>query len=394
MKLKHLRLPPAPAKLPGSEGIAFYIKDESPLGPEYAARTCTRCGACLQRCPSFKALKSELYSPRGRAQLLKFIFERKLNLKKDKTDILNTSASCLMCGACSEACPAQTPVADLALLANHALLGKRKSKASAAGNFLSKACAARGIKRAAKSQPLLNKEILFLPSIIGSGLIKNPLRIINNAGFKAKINLKAAELDEAYFKADIPKIRAILSALPLKEKTEPASIVTDSIELYAILKKAALFGKDFSPLSKRTRFITEYLKPAAKFKKDIRGKKILLYQSAISPDGPAITGALTKLFICPRNLFLLECIQSKELPSAGASYWTKIKGEKAIEALRSETLNAIDADYLIVPSYADKKLFEELNPKKQGKRLKILHISQIPEEFYDKSEQTSANRQK
>ena len=161
MKIKHLKLPPTPLKLGSERGLDFYIKGEGPFKAQYAASTCTRCGACLQRCPSFKALKSELYSPRGRSQLLKYIFERKLNLKQDKTDILNTSASCLMCGACTDFCPAKTPVSDLMAELNFSLLGKRKTKASALRKIFSRAYARHKILRAAKRQPALEKEIDF-----------------------------------------------------------------------------------------------------------------------------------------------------------------------------------------------------------------------------------------
>ncbi|MDR0645760.1 MAG: (Fe-S)-binding protein, partial [Elusimicrobiota bacterium] len=38
-----------------------------------SARLCSRCGACAQACPSYKVLKGEVFSPRGRNQLLRFI---------------------------------------------------------------------------------------------------------------------------------------------------------------------------------------------------------------------------------------------------------------------------------------------------------------------------------
>jgi Fe-S oxidoreductase len=57
---------------------------------------CSLCGFCKAGCPTFMATKSEAFSPRGRAILLK-----KGVLDKD---IFN---KCTLCGACEERCPAK-----------------------------------------------------------------------------------------------------------------------------------------------------------------------------------------------------------------------------------------------------------------------------------------------
>lgn len=392
MKIKHLKLPPAPLKLGSERGLDFYIKGEGPFKAQYAASTCTRCGACLQRCPSFKALKSELYSPRGRSQLLKYIFERKLNLKQDKTDILNTSASCLMCGTCTDFCPAKTPVSDLMAELNFSLLGKRKTKASALRKIFSRAYARHKILRAAKRQPALEKEIIFLPSLLGFRQIKDSLKILNEAGFSALTDLNAAELEHLYFCADIMGVRKVLRALLKLSEENPADMAVDSAEIFSILKKAALFGKEFTPLSNRVKFITQYIKAPKSFKVSLSGKKIILHHNSFSPELKALGISLAELFVCPQNIFLLECIQSKQLPSAGASYWTEVKGNKIITAQIADTLESIEADYLAVSSYADKNLFKKAARNFKQKRLKILHVSQIPEEFYGKNSESNPHR--
>ena len=351
MKIKNIKLPPAPLKLGLQRNLDFYIKGEGPFEAQYAARTCTRCGACLQKCPSFKALKSELYSPRGRSQLLNYIFERKLNLKRDKTDILNTSASCLMCGACTDFCPAKTPVSDLMAELN-------------------------------------SSEIIFLPSILGFRQIKDSLKILNANGFKAVTDLKAAELDRLYFCSDIEGIRKVLSSLLKLSENSSLSFVADSAEIYSILKKSAIFGKEFAPLSSKIQFITRHMRRAKKFKEKLSGKKIILHRNSFSQEAKIPD----ELFVCPQNIFLLECIQSKQLPSAGASYWTKIKGEKIIKAQIADTLDELEADYLIVSSYADKNTFENSAHGGGQKRLKILHVTQIAEEFYGENSESNPHR--
>lgn len=388
MKIKNIKLPPAPLKLGLQRNLDFYIKGEGPFEAQYAARTCTRCGACLQKCPSFKALKSELYSPRGRSQLLNYIFERKLNLKRDKTDILNTSASCLMCGACTDFCPAKTPVSDLMAELNSSLLGKRKTKISIIRKMFSRAYARHKILRAAKKQPPLEKEIIFLPSILGFRQIKDSLKILNANGFKAVTDLKAAELDRLYFCSDIEGIRKVLSSLLKLSENSSLSFVADSAEIYSILKKSAIFGKEFAPLSSKIQFITRHMRRAKKFKEKLSGKKIILHRNSFSQEAKIPD----ELFVCPQNIFLLECIQSKQLPSAGASYWTKIKGEKIIKAQIADTLDELEADYLIVSSYADKNTFENSAHGGGQKRLKILHVTQMAEEFYGENSESNPHR--
>jgi Fe-S oxidoreductase len=54
---------------------------------------CTLCGLCRVKCPTFKALKTEGNSPRGKAVLIK---------KRVEDEIFYT---CTLCGACKQACP-------------------------------------------------------------------------------------------------------------------------------------------------------------------------------------------------------------------------------------------------------------------------------------------------
>ena len=71
---------------------------------------CTRCGACLQGCISYKAQNMENFSPRGRAQLLQLLLERKIDLKENEEMLLKCINSCAQCGQCSEFCAADIRV--------------------------------------------------------------------------------------------------------------------------------------------------------------------------------------------------------------------------------------------------------------------------------------------
>lgn len=65
---------------------------------------CTRCGACLQGCISYKANNMENFSPRGRVQLLNLLLERKIDIKQNEEMLLKCVNSCSQCGQCSGFC--------------------------------------------------------------------------------------------------------------------------------------------------------------------------------------------------------------------------------------------------------------------------------------------------
>ncbi|MBI4376793.1 MAG: (Fe-S)-binding protein [Elusimicrobia bacterium] len=77
-----------------------------------AASQCSRCGYCEQACPTYVATGSELKSPRGRNQLVRLIWEGGL---RDPAAAEQALSSCLLCGACSTACYAHVPTADIVL---------------------------------------------------------------------------------------------------------------------------------------------------------------------------------------------------------------------------------------------------------------------------------------
>jgi heterodisulfide reductase subunit C len=77
------------------------------------ALSCTRCGACLQGCVSYKTRNMENFSPRGRVQLLKLLLERKIDLKQNEEMLLKCIDSCAQCGQCSKFCAANLKVENL-----------------------------------------------------------------------------------------------------------------------------------------------------------------------------------------------------------------------------------------------------------------------------------------
>jgi len=85
-----------------------------------AVSQCSRCGYCEQACPTYVATGDESKSPRGRNQIVRLMIEGKLD---DKSSALEALSTCLACGACTTACYAKVPVADIVLEGRRMLRG-------------------------------------------------------------------------------------------------------------------------------------------------------------------------------------------------------------------------------------------------------------------------------
>lgn len=88
---------------------------ETPLGLRdlYSSVSyCNRCGSCMQSCPTYQLTHREIFSPRGRNQLLRLILERKLKPVPTDPLLLDAITSCTLCGRCSQSCAGQVPTAE------------------------------------------------------------------------------------------------------------------------------------------------------------------------------------------------------------------------------------------------------------------------------------------
>ena len=65
--------------------------------------TCVHCGLCLNECPTYRVLRLEMDSPRGRIQLTKAVSEGHMSLASPT--FLKHTFRCLDCRACETACP-------------------------------------------------------------------------------------------------------------------------------------------------------------------------------------------------------------------------------------------------------------------------------------------------
>lgn len=95
-----------------SERLERLLTDLGERSDYDAASQCSRCGYCEQSCPTYVATGREAYSPRGRNQLVRLILEGKLSDEGAAREALDT---CLLCSACTTACYAHVPTADIVL---------------------------------------------------------------------------------------------------------------------------------------------------------------------------------------------------------------------------------------------------------------------------------------
>lgn len=78
-------------------------------------RKCQFCGFCEFPCPTFNALRSRAYGPRGRINLIKTLIEGGFGQGKNaeiSIDVINSIMTCLHCAACDTQCPAGIKIAD------------------------------------------------------------------------------------------------------------------------------------------------------------------------------------------------------------------------------------------------------------------------------------------
>jgi glycolate oxidase iron-sulfur subunit len=84
------------------------IKVDAPTFEQIS--TCVHCGLCLEACPTYKELRVEMDSPRGRIYLMKGLLERKI---EPSAGVLKHLDQCLDCRACETACPSGVPYASI-----------------------------------------------------------------------------------------------------------------------------------------------------------------------------------------------------------------------------------------------------------------------------------------
>jgi glycolate oxidase iron-sulfur subunit len=87
---------------------SWFDGEDAPATPDL--HTCIHCGLCLTACPTYRTLKQEPDSPRGRLYLMRGLAEGRVS----PSDPLVTHLDrCLDCRACETVCPAGVPYSRL-----------------------------------------------------------------------------------------------------------------------------------------------------------------------------------------------------------------------------------------------------------------------------------------
>ena len=115
---------PAP-DLPPPSLPSWFDGEDAPLSSEL--NTCIHCGLCLTACPTYRTLKVEPDSPRGRLYLMRGLAEGRI---APSDPLVGHLDRCLDCRACETVCPAGVPYSRL-LEATRGQVQRRWRKGSA-----------------------------------------------------------------------------------------------------------------------------------------------------------------------------------------------------------------------------------------------------------------------
>jgi Fe-S oxidoreductase len=89
-------------------GLGWFDAEDAPARVDL--RSCIHCGLCLAACPTYRTLRLEPGSPRGRLYLMRGLSESRI---APSHPLLEHLDQCLGCRACETACPAGVPYGRL-----------------------------------------------------------------------------------------------------------------------------------------------------------------------------------------------------------------------------------------------------------------------------------------
>lgn len=314
---------------------------------------CTRCGACLQGCISYKARNMENFSPRGRVQLLNLLLERKIDIKQNEEMLLKCLNSCTQCGQCAKFCAVDLKMEEFIFeLKNYfAKPSGRKKYLAFYQKYASFLFPFFSLGKKIKQTKIKETKNLLLTSKAGLKFASSSLALLEGG----RLSKQALYLNEALFLGDKDLLALILKNLRKEVKAfKKVNLFTDNIILWRFLKNLSNF--------KNIKFIL----PGSPFTQE-KGRLYIINNDSFKKKDENI------LISCLNANFFVEFTQDI-IHTPANLFWRKMSYQE--EALFASRLKKYEGATLLALSPEDKVFYDKIKRKHKIK-LDIFTLQQF-----------------
>jgi len=345
---------------------------------------CTRCNACVQYCPAYLRHPQEMFSPRGRVQMLRQLAENKIKWSDCQPFLSKMINSCALCGQCTAACAGQVPVGSYMYILSQAahqknaplslqmllrlsyvrppffdqlvrvLLCLHRIKVL----FILRPFLPKWLRHADHILPSKNKsldnllkenhftcepdkpKLIYLPSLYAAYADGEAgWRTVQIAAARTPFILRGFSSGLAEYLYISPS-RARQAAKRLLVKWEKISgkhalpLLTDSIEVYSFLKNYPVLFADFAGWQSRAQKMADHVIYITGL--PVTKKQAILHQTGLDTSGvlfptKEIVLRAQKILLTDHSHNLLHCQYSRSpLPAAGLGFKGKIRTEEMV----------------------------------------------------------------
>ncbi len=339
---------------------------------------CNRCAYCSRSCPVQLSKNLESLSPRGRNQAVRLVMEGKLNFKKDKELLSPTLHTCLLCGACTRECFAKVPTHEHVLELERATVRRTPPFWL---KFLVRLLENKKYKQETKD-PLYFYLPSFETKFFYKDIYKKTLSLLQAKGAVQPLFDSTGMFDYIYGSLVKSKKKALKLIKGYKERfnpKHPQPLVTDSLEVYAFIKKypqiflntehydsAVLFAE-------QAVFISDIIKNTKKA--DAQEKILLSKTNAFSTEDSLFSSTEENLKNMFKNFIPVCRGQTYPVPSLGYQYIFKKASAEYIKE-KIKFLAESQADIIVLCSPIQRSLLKKWS-KKYYPKIRVVHISEI-----------------
>ncbi len=365
-----------------------------PRTVSYSALCCTRCNACVQSCPSYLLQREEIFSPRGRVQLLRLLLEEKIKPAPHTKLIKQTLRACTLCARCTQTCAGQIPVAHhmivlrrqmqfhflpvtlraahylraqfpafFDLLLGAGLLLRRVGLITLlqfflptwlrhAHKVLPHRCLSLKtvLKKHGISATDQNPDALYLPSLEVQYFDGNIARYTLKATHAERPHIlqhTSSGLFEYMYGSQVTCLKQAKKLLRTWEKystAKPIALLTDSIEIYSFLKNYPLLFATLPGWKKRAeafaqsvKFITDF--SFADGKTDTSGRRAALDDSTVLYPPTDAAERARKILLAKFGSNMIQCTYSRfPVPVAGGAFAYPAQARKVVREVARDVV--------------------------------------------------------